>query len=207
MSWTGLHRTPSPARGCRCTDPPWIERLRYWIQTHPTFGYHRLWVQLRVRAHLRVNRKAVYRVSKRQGWFAHQRAPPRRPRVRGWVSRPVIAMNTVLSHTQRRLRLVARVSAVQGGAADHSELGAVVRPGAAASSGYRSPINAERNNYPTWLDFRGALQLRRNTLMFQRPLFRSRGICCGNGGKQLTDCGGLKLLICTRLQYRRVSDR
>ena len=147
------------------------------------------------------------RVSKRQGWFAHQRAPPRRPRVRGWVSRPVIAMNTVLSHTQRRLRLVARVSAVQGGAADHSGLGAVVRPGAAASSGYRSPINAERNNYPTWLDFRGALQLRGNTLMFQRPLSRSRGICCGNGGKQLTDCGGLKLLICTRLQYRRVSDR
>jgi len=33
-----------------------------------------------------VNRKAVYRVLKQKGWFAHQRVSTPRPRVRGWVS-------------------------------------------------------------------------------------------------------------------------
>jgi len=34
-----------------------------------------------------LNRKAVYRVLKQQGWFVHQRIATPRPRVRGWVSR------------------------------------------------------------------------------------------------------------------------
>jgi putative transposase len=68
-------------------DPPWTERLRQWIQQHPTFGYRRLWVLLRFRDGIVVNRKAVYRVLKQQGWFVHQRSSTPRPRVRGWVSR------------------------------------------------------------------------------------------------------------------------
>jgi putative transposase len=58
-----------------------MERLRHWIQVHPTFGYRRLWVQLRVRDHLVVNCKAVYRVLKQQRWFVHQRVATPRPRV------------------------------------------------------------------------------------------------------------------------------
>jgi putative transposase len=46
-----------------------------------------LWVQLRFRDGIVVNRKAVYRVLKQQGWFVHQRSATPRPRVRGWVSR------------------------------------------------------------------------------------------------------------------------
>jgi len=82
-----LHRATGVARRRGCLEPPWFERLRYWIQQHPTFGYRRLWVQLRFRDGLVVNRKAVYRVLKQQRWFVHQRARTPRPRVRGWVSR------------------------------------------------------------------------------------------------------------------------
>jgi len=44
-------------------------------------------VQLRYRDQITVNRKAVYRVLKQQGWFVHQRIVTPRPRVQGWVSR------------------------------------------------------------------------------------------------------------------------
>ncbi|MBI4001697.1 MAG: IS3 family transposase [Nitrospira defluvii] len=57
------------------------------IQQHPTFGYRRLRVLLRVHEGLVVNRKAVYRVLKQQRWFVYQRSATPRPRVRGWVSR------------------------------------------------------------------------------------------------------------------------
>lgn len=59
----------------------------YWIQQHPTFGYRRLWALLRFQDRIIVNRKAVYRVLKQQGWFVHQRVVTPRPRVQGWVSR------------------------------------------------------------------------------------------------------------------------
>jgi putative transposase len=76
----GLHGIGETARRRREADPPWMERLRHWIQVHPTFGYRRLWVQLRFRDRLVVNRKAVYRVLKQQRWFVHQRVvPARRP--------------------------------------------------------------------------------------------------------------------------------
>ncbi len=82
-----LHR-PGGREGRRAaTDPSWTERLRQWIQQHPTFGYRRLWVLLRFQDGLIVNRKAVYRVLKQKGWFVHQRVSTPRPRVRGWVSR------------------------------------------------------------------------------------------------------------------------
>ncbi len=82
----GVHRMGvAPRRRC-AADPPWLERLRHWIQVHPTFGYRRLWVQLRFRDHITVNRKAVYRVLKQQRWCVHQRVVTPRPRVRGWMS-------------------------------------------------------------------------------------------------------------------------
>lgn len=83
----GLHRATRTARPRGHTEPAWLERLRYWIQQHPTFGYRRLWVPRRCRDRLVVNRKAVYRVLQQQGWFVHQRVATPRPRVRGWVSR------------------------------------------------------------------------------------------------------------------------
>ena len=82
-----LHRTGAPQGRRRVTDPPWLERLRYWIQVHPTFGYRRLWALLRFRDHLVVNRKAIYRVLNQHRWFVHQRVATPRPRVRGWGSR------------------------------------------------------------------------------------------------------------------------
>ena len=61
--------------------------MRYWIQQHPTFGYRRLWVLLRFRDGLLINRKAVYRVLKQNGWFVHPRVSTPHPRVQGWTSR------------------------------------------------------------------------------------------------------------------------
>lgn len=87
VSRAGLHRSGSTPGRRRRTNPSWLERLRYWIQQHPTFGYRRLWVQLRFRDSIIVNRKAVYRALKQEGWFVHQRVTTPRPRVRGWVSR------------------------------------------------------------------------------------------------------------------------
>lgn len=69
------------------SDPSWTDRLRQWIQQHPTFGYRRLWVLLRCQDGIVVNRKAVYRVLQQKRWVVHQRASTPRPRVRGWVSR------------------------------------------------------------------------------------------------------------------------
>jgi putative transposase len=83
----GLHRETGASHRRSCPEPPWLERLRYWIQVHPTFGYRRLWAQLRFRDHIVVNRKAIYRVLKQHQWFVHQRIATPRPRVRGWVSR------------------------------------------------------------------------------------------------------------------------
>lgn len=87
VSRAGLHRTAMPTGGRRRADPPWQERLRHWIQVHSTFGDRRLWVQLRFRDQIVVNRKAVYRVLKQQGWFVHQRVATPRPRGRGGISR------------------------------------------------------------------------------------------------------------------------
>lgn len=61
VSRAGLHRTDETERHRRKADPPWTERLREWIQQHPTFGYRRLWVLLRFRDGFVINRKAVYR--------------------------------------------------------------------------------------------------------------------------------------------------
>ena len=87
VSRAGLHRSALTPGRCRHADPSWLERLRYWIQRHPTFGYRRLWALLRFQDRIIVNRKAVYRVLKQHGWFVYQRVVTPRPRVQGWVSR------------------------------------------------------------------------------------------------------------------------
>jgi len=86
VSRAGLHRTGAGPTRRRVTDPLWAERLQQLIQQHPTFGYRRLWVLLRCREGIHVNRKAVYRVLKQKQWFVHQRVTTPRPRVKGWVS-------------------------------------------------------------------------------------------------------------------------
>ncbi len=87
VSRTCLHRTAGARGRRRRTDPPWTERLRQLIQQHPTFGYRRLWVLLRCRDGILVNRKAVYRIVTQKRWGVHQRSSTPRPRVQGWISR------------------------------------------------------------------------------------------------------------------------
>jgi putative transposase len=87
VSRAGLHRAAGTERRRGRTEPPWWARLRYRIQQHPTFGSRRLWVLLRCRDGVVVNRKAVYRVLNQKGWLVHQRVCTPRPRVQGWTSR------------------------------------------------------------------------------------------------------------------------
>jgi len=62
-------------------------RIQRLIAEFPTFGYRRLWAILRHRDGVVVNRKAVYRVLGRKGWFVHQRQVTPRPRVQAKRSR------------------------------------------------------------------------------------------------------------------------
>ena len=70
----------------RRIDEVLAARIRELIHRFPTFGYRRIWAWLRYRDHLRINRKAVYRILKLKGWFVHQRQATPRPRARGWRS-------------------------------------------------------------------------------------------------------------------------
>ena len=57
-------------------------RIQRLIAEFPTFGYRRLWAILRHRDGVVVNRKAVYRVLGRKGWFIllpSELKPPVRP--------------------------------------------------------------------------------------------------------------------------------
>lgn len=65
-------------------------RIADLIRTYPTFGYRRLWAMLR-RDGLRINRKAVYRILKIQGWFVNQRITTARPRAQGRRSRTEVS--------------------------------------------------------------------------------------------------------------------
>ncbi|MFO0777696.1 MAG: IS3 family transposase [Nitrospira sp.] len=87
VSRAGLHRTEASKPRRPVADPPWTERLQQRLQQYPTFGYRRLWVLLRFRDGRLINRKAVSRVLKQNGWFVHQRVSTPRPRVQGWTSR------------------------------------------------------------------------------------------------------------------------
>ena len=77
---------PTPARSSR-VDELLTRRIRELIPENPTFGYRRLWALLRAQDGLRVNRKAVYRILRLQGWFMHQRAITARPRAQKKRSR------------------------------------------------------------------------------------------------------------------------
>lgn len=63
----GLSRSvvrPGPGRPARAPrlDGELVTRLQALIQTHPTFGYRRLWALLRFREGRRLTPKTVYRV-------------------------------------------------------------------------------------------------------------------------------------------------
>ena len=64
-------------------DQVLAERLRQLIALPPTFGYRRLGALLRFAPGLKINRKAVYRVLRRKGWFVHPPPVTPRPRVHG----------------------------------------------------------------------------------------------------------------------------
>ncbi len=62
-------------------DERLAERIRTLIHLYPTFGYRRLWALLRFREGVLINRKAVYRIVRCNGWMMHQRQKTPRPRV------------------------------------------------------------------------------------------------------------------------------
>jgi len=81
---------PRSAMGCRprkgrhpVVDAERAARAWQLIEQHPTFGYRRVWAMMRFKDGLRINKKAVYRILKLNGWFVHQRQPKAKPRVRG----------------------------------------------------------------------------------------------------------------------------
>ena len=80
-------RERAPRRRRPVVDEVLAARLQRLITLHPTFGYRRLWALLRFREGLPINRKAVYRALRLQGWFVHQRQTTPRPRVQGRRSR------------------------------------------------------------------------------------------------------------------------
>ena len=64
-----------------------VTKLHTLIQTHPTYGYRRLWALLRYREGVMVNRKAVYRALRIKQWLVHQRVRTPRPRAQRLRSR------------------------------------------------------------------------------------------------------------------------
>jgi putative transposase len=83
---SALWNRPEKRSSERAVDEVLASRIHELIKEHPTFGYRRVWALLRFRDGLKVNRKAVYRVLRKKGWFVNQRVATPRPRVRGWVS-------------------------------------------------------------------------------------------------------------------------
>jgi putative transposase len=68
-------------------DPRLVEAVRSAIKADPDFGVRRLTVMAARGLNRPVNRKAVHRVVKANGWQVIVRAKGHRPRVKGWVSR------------------------------------------------------------------------------------------------------------------------
>ena len=83
---SALHPPPPRPRPAPARDGELARQVADLIQRYPTFGYRRLWALLR-RDGVRVNRKTVYRLLRRRGWFVHQRAATPRPRAQGRRSR------------------------------------------------------------------------------------------------------------------------
>lgn len=81
-----------PRPGCtdhrqRPLDEALVDLVRRLIHQYPASGYRMIAAVLRFEHRLVVNRKAVYRIVTRKGWFVHQRQVTPRPRVRGRISR------------------------------------------------------------------------------------------------------------------------
>jgi putative transposase len=57
------------------------DRIKWIIESFPTFGIRRVWAWLKFRMGLTVNRKKVARIMRRQGWTMKQRRQGLRPRV------------------------------------------------------------------------------------------------------------------------------
>lgn len=75
---TSLHR---PKRR-RAIDTGLAERIRELIQTHPSFGYRRIWALLRFKDGIRVNRKKVQRIMQLKRWQCTKRKHTAHPRVK-----------------------------------------------------------------------------------------------------------------------------
>jgi putative transposase len=88
----GFSRARLRARAVSAKVPPrldklLVEHIQRLIALHPAFGYRRLRALLRFSEDIRVNRKAVYRILKVEGWFVDQRVATPLPRVLGRRSR------------------------------------------------------------------------------------------------------------------------
>ena len=85
VSRAGLRAGADAVASAPRLDQVLAERLRQLIALPPTFGYRRLGALLRFAPGLKINRKAVYRVLRRKGWFVH---PPTVTGSRIEASRP-----------------------------------------------------------------------------------------------------------------------
>lgn len=85
---SSLSRTerPTTERATKPLNADLVQAVKAVIDRYPTFGYRRVTAILR-RDGMTVNRKAVYRVLSRQGWFVHQRIRTPRPRAKSRRSR------------------------------------------------------------------------------------------------------------------------
>lgn len=70
----------------RPCDPELTALIHSIIDEFPTFGVRRVWAWLRFRLGHRVNRKAIHRIMRLQGWTIRQRRAGRRPRVEAFPS-------------------------------------------------------------------------------------------------------------------------
>jgi putative transposase len=61
--------------------------MKELIKKHPTYGYRKIWSLLYFREHIRVNKKKVYRIFRKNRWFVHFRPVTPKPRVEASRSR------------------------------------------------------------------------------------------------------------------------
>jgi len=74
-----VSRVPRGREKVSRANPELVRRVRKLIRKYPTFGYRRIWAML-IRDGIKVNRKTIYRILKRNRWFVTQRVATPRPR-------------------------------------------------------------------------------------------------------------------------------
>lgn len=82
LSVTRLKASLRRPKRSRAIDIGLTERIRELIQTHPSFGYRRIWALLRFREGMVVNRKKVQRIMQIKRWQCTKRKQTPRPRVK-----------------------------------------------------------------------------------------------------------------------------